>query len=627
MDGLRFRLSDNLDPLQTLDICHEIVNMTFCSERPYSLKKYSKNRSVDKYDEESSDSGVANSVTELGSPLTPDSRVSENSFISPDECEQYLMAPPPLPSCVDETDIASWPWSEQWAANCANLELFADACGASSFGKTNKNGELDDNHKLNIFQKSAKLNALFNALPLTQSLVQSQCKLKESPGIKTHYECTAPKKFPVSDEESPKTFTVCNKSDDNVSGDISTVQSDILNDKSLLKVEDSLLTEKLESCTPLVCSDSFNEAQFNLCNNIDTSITDNLKLKSNITNNESNYNNPHKKLCVDQKLPNKSRYFMRSSSGNKKSQSKITQLLDKNINLKNLKCSLRNPISKRQSETNGIIKNNESTKLNSVGSNSSKIRFPKLDTHWISLRENIICHWNGCDNHFNDITKFLEHLQVKHVDSQTQSETFVCLWSGCKVFNKPSCSSSWLQRHILTHAGNKPLECIVQKCRQRFSSQLMLERHVNHHFKSREDDINGKFIRRKGKKLRLRKQPFTARKFDYFDQATMLELQTQLFLCTQNSQQDFIDFSRRTIKFQPNIIAKRVLNENNKLEVLMRWFPPNILEDEWISYDNKTNFNVMERVVPIMSLSTENRDSITKLFGNIFPPTSRRSRK
>lgn len=51
------------------------------------------------------------------------------------------------------------------------------------------------------------------------------------------------------------------------------------------------------------------------------------------------------------------------------------------------------------------------------------------------------------------------------------------------------------------------------------------------------------------------------------------------------------------------------------------------LEDEWITCDKKTNFNVIERVVPIMSMSTENRDSITKLFGNIFPPLSRRSRK
>lgn len=41
----------------------------------------------------------------------------------------------------------------------------------------------------------------------------------------------------------------------------------------------------------------------------------------------------------------------------------------------------------------------------------------------------------------------------------------------------------------------------------------MLQRHVNQHFKSTNnkdyDGLNGKLIRRKGKKLRLRRQPFT----------------------------------------------------------------------------------------------------------------------
>lgn len=66
------------------------------------------------------------------------------------------------------------------------------------------------------------------------------------------------------------------------------------------------------------------------------------------------------------------------------------------------------------------------------------------------------------------------YFQVKHVNSQTFSESFVCLWSDCKVFNKPSCSRSWLERHVLSHGGNKPLQCIVQKCRQRFSSQVII---------------------------------------------------------------------------------------------------------------------------------------------------------
>jgi len=43
----------------------------------------------------------------------------------------------------------------------------------------------------------------------------------------------------------------------------------------------------------------------------------------------------------------------------------------------------------------------------------------------------------------------------------------------------------------------------------------MLERHVNQHFKCTnnkiDDGIKGKLIKRKGKKLRLRKQPFTGK--------------------------------------------------------------------------------------------------------------------
>lgn len=35
---------------------------------------------------------------------------------------------------------------------------------------------------------------------------------------------------------------------------------------------------------------------------------------------------------------------------------------------------------------------------------------------------------------------------------------FVCLWKGCKVYNTPSTSQSWLQRHMLSHSGDKPFK-------------------------------------------------------------------------------------------------------------------------------------------------------------------------
>jgi len=37
-------------------------------------------------------------------------------------------------------------------------------------------------------------------------------------------------------------------------------------------------------------------------------------------------------------------------------------------------------------------------------------------------------------------------------------QVFVCLWKGCKVYNTPSTSHSWLQRHMLTHSGDKPFK-------------------------------------------------------------------------------------------------------------------------------------------------------------------------
>lgn len=364
------------------------------------------------------------------------------------------MGPPPLPNSADEIDLACWPWSEEWTADCSNIELFSDTSDTNDYCKTDtsiSNIELDKNtiedDKLNIFQNSSKINDILNSLPL------AQCKLVESSDIKSECDCVPPKKCLVLGEESPTKFT-CN-SHENLSEDIPSLQSNILDDESLLK--ESLLPLPFTSCTPSMCSDSFDETEFKLCEDhtensisikykkdkdeksdceklIDTSITQNFKTNNNISDIDNDYNRPHKKLCLDQTtLPNKGRYFMRSSSGSSHDlfRSKIPYLLDQNKNVQDnstfpstrLKCSLRNPINKYQHNSNGSIRNNEhlnysTTKLTSAGYNSNKIRFPKLDSHWISLRGNIMCRWNNCDSHFTASAKLIEHLQVsKHFSS------------------------------------------------------------------------------------------------------------------------------------------------------------------------------------------------------------------
>lgn len=58
------------------------------------------------------------------------------------------------------------------------------------------------------------------------------------------------------------------------------------------------------------------------------------------------------------------------------------------------------------------------------------------------------------------------------MEGQLEAESFRCLWVGCKVYDKASCSVSWLERHVLTHGGHKPFKCIVDGCGQRFASEV-----------------------------------------------------------------------------------------------------------------------------------------------------------
>ena len=136
--------------------------------------------------------------------------------------------------------------------------------------------------------------------------------------------------------------------------------------------------------------------------------------------------------------------------------------------------------------------------------------------------DNVTCFWKNCNKDV-DACGIIEHVRQCHVDTQRDCEVFVCLWEGCKVFNKTSCSKTWLERHILCHGGDKPFRCIVDGCRVRFTSQSALERHVNSHFntyqpissrgaKSKEDTPTKLMKKRKLKKGRV----CTGRSFGIF---------------------------------------------------------------------------------------------------------------
>ena len=114
-----------------------------------------------------------------------------------------------------------------------------------------------------------------------------------------------------------------------------------------------------------------------------------------------------------------------------------------------------------------------------------------LSSAGVVCSASVQCKWNKCGCEIAS-DMLLEHIRIKHVATQlkfsddnvvnAEEQSFVCLWNGCKVYNRPSCLLTWLERHIVSHLGDKPYCCIVAGCGARFASQAMLERHVNGHF-------------------------------------------------------------------------------------------------------------------------------------------------
>ncbi|MPC33922.1 Zinc finger protein jing [Portunus trituberculatus] len=170
-----------------------------------------------------------------------------------------------------------------------------------------------------------------------------------------------------------------------------------------------------------------------------------------------------------------------------------------------------------------------------------------------------------------------------HVEGQLEAESFRCLWVGCKVYEKASCSVSWLERHVLTHGGHKPFKCIVEGCGHRFTSQMALGRHVNNHFSAAAatpaprpptQPSPTKLIRKNGRKCRYRKKPWSAaRMFDMFDVGVMERLQWRLMCATQVQNGGTPLTSAQTFTLRPQVLARRMCGKDSA-EVLVSWSPP-----------------------------------------------------
>ncbi|KAJ1164990.1 hypothetical protein NDU88_005420 [Pleurodeles waltl] len=255
------------------------------------------------------------------------------------------------------------------------------------------------------------------------------------------------------------------------------------------------------------------------------------------------------------------------------------------------------------------------------------------------------CCWDLCQICFNSSPDLADHIRSIHVDGQ-RGGVFVCLWKGCKVYNTPSTSQSWLQRHMLTHSGDKPFKCVVGGCNASFASQGGLARHVPTHFsqqnsskvssqpKAKEESPSKASIskRRKLKNKRKRTLPaalgtspysaatvqLKARPHDFFDAQTLDAIRHRAICFNLSAQIESVG-NGHSVVFHSTVMAKRK-EDTGKVKLLLHWTPEDILPDVWVNENERHQLKTK-----VVHLSQLPKDTALLLDPNIYRTSSKRS--
>ncbi|XP_030069684.1 zinc finger protein AEBP2 isoform X2 [Microcaecilia unicolor] len=247
------------------------------------------------------------------------------------------------------------------------------------------------------------------------------------------------------------------------------------------------------------------------------------------------------------------------------------------------------------------------------------------------------CCWDQCQICFNSSPDLADHIRSIHVDGQ-RGGVFVCLWKGCKVYNTPSTSQSWLQRHMLTHSGDKPFKCVVGGCNASFASQGGLARHVPTHFsqqnsskvssqpKAKEESPSkaGLNKRRKLKNKRKRSLPalgtapyssapvqLKARPHDFFDAQTLDAIRHRAICFNLSAQIESLG-NGHSVVFHSTVMAKRK-EDSGKIKILLHWTPEDILPDVWVNESERHQLKTK-----VVHLSKLPKDTALLLDPNIY---------
>ncbi|ELK11980.1 zinc finger protein AEBP2 isoform X2 [Pteropus alecto] len=231
------------------------------------------------------------------------------------------------------------------------------------------------------------------------------------------------------------------------------------------------------------------------------------------------------------------------------------------------------------------------------------------------------CCWDQCQACFNSSPDLADHIRSIHVDGQ-RGGVFVCLWKGCKVYNTPSTSQSWLQRHMLTHSGDKPFKCVVGGCNASFASQGGLARHVPTHFsqqnsskvssqpKAKEESPSKAGINKR-RKLKNKRRRSLPRPHDFFDAQTLDAIRHRAICFNLSAHIESLG-KGHSVVFHSTVIAKRK-EDSGKIKLLLHWMPEDILPDVWVNESERHQLKTK-----VVHLSKLPKDTALLLDPNIY---------
>ncbi|XP_048191232.1 zinc finger protein AEBP2 [Perognathus longimembris pacificus] len=231
------------------------------------------------------------------------------------------------------------------------------------------------------------------------------------------------------------------------------------------------------------------------------------------------------------------------------------------------------------------------------------------------------CCWDQCQACFTSSPDLAEHIRTIHVDGQ-RGGVFVCLWKGCKVYNTPSTSQSWLQRHVLTHSGDRPFKCVVGGCSASFASQGGLARHVPTHFSQQnsskvssqpkaKEESPSKAGMNKRRKLKNKRRRSLPRPHDFFDAQTLDAIRHRAICFNLSAHIESLG-KGHSVVFHSTVIAKRK-EDSGKIKLLLHWMPEDILPDVWVNESERHQLKTK-----VVHLSKLPKDTALLLDPNIY---------